>query len=69
MTQIVLDEPILEDDYPMYVGYLYVKDGEVIQNFKDMTVKSFKIKTGAKEVRRCDIYGRIDQKKAQEEIV
>jgi hypothetical protein len=55
-----LDEPILDDDYPVHIGYMYVIDGkptECLQNFG--TVKHWK--SYCDEVRRCDIYGRIDR--------
>lgn len=54
-----LDEPILADDYPVYAGYLYVADGKVIvSDLHDSTVRRLKHYLGAKEIRRCDIYGR-----------
>jgi hypothetical protein len=52
-----LDEPILDDDHPVHVGYMYTVDGkptECPQNFG--TVARWKFQCG--EVRRCDIYGR-----------
>lgn len=54
-----LDEPILPDDYPVYGNYLYVADGKpVMSDWHDITVREFKHHIGAKEIRRCDIYGR-----------
>ena len=55
----MLNENILPDDYPMYGGYLYVVDGKVTaSDLHDVTVKEYKARTGAKEVRHCDIVGR-----------
>jgi hypothetical protein len=54
-----LNEPILEDDYPIYAGYLYVADGKVIcSDYHGITARQFKAREGIKELRRCDIYGR-----------
>jgi hypothetical protein len=53
------NEPVLPEDYPMYAGYLYVADGKVIAaDFHGITVREYKGRTGAKEVRRCDITAR-----------
>lgn len=53
-----LDEPILEDTYPVYWTYFYVVDGEVIQSDIQGTVLDLKRELGAKEIKRCDMYGR-----------
>lgn len=53
-----LNEPILEDDYPVYFDYLYVCDGKVIRSVIQGTVKDLKRDTNTQEVRRCDISGR-----------
>jgi hypothetical protein len=54
-----LDEPILEDDYPIYGDYLYVTDGKLYRSdWHGITVRELKGREGFKEVRRCDIYGR-----------
>lgn len=53
-----LDEPILADDYPIYGGYLYVADNEVVVSDWHGTVKDFKQSIGATEIRRCDMFGR-----------
>lgn len=59
MTARELDEPILEDDYPVYADYLYVADGRVIRSdWHDVTVARLKRELGAKEIRRFDISGR-----------
>ncbi len=56
---IELNEPILDDDYPIYADYLYVADGKVIRSdWHEVTAKLFKIKMNIKELRRCDIMGR-----------
>jgi len=60
-----LQEPILEDNYPVYADYLYVCDGKVIRcDLMDGNVADLKrdlrghYKLEAKEIRRCDIEGR-----------
>lgn len=54
-----LKEPILEDDYPIYAGYLYVADGNVISSdWHGITAREFKAREGIKELRRCDMAGR-----------
>ena len=54
-----LNEPILPDDYPVYGNYLYVADGKVIvSDWHGVTVAKLKYELGAKEIRRCDMYGR-----------
>jgi hypothetical protein len=54
-----LNEPILPDDYKMYGNYLYVVDGKVTKSdLHDVSVRIYKIRMNAKEVRRCDIFGR-----------
>lgn len=58
-----LNEPILEDDYPIYAGYLYVADGKVIESMHHgITARQFKAREGISELRRCDIQGRINQR-------
>ena len=50
-----LDEPILEDDYPIYAGYWYVVDGKPVRsNYYDITAAEFKRRLNAGEIRRCD---------------
>jgi hypothetical protein len=59
-----LNEPILEDDYPIYADYLYVADGKVIRSdWHGITARQLRGHLGAKEIRRCDIYGRRDAAK------
>ena len=53
-----LDEPILEDDYPVYWDYAYVVDGRVVKSDVQGTVRDMKRAYGAKEIRRCDLDGR-----------
>ncbi len=59
MSPRELNEPILEDDYPVYADYLYVADGKVIRSdLHGVTAARLKRYLGAKEIRRCDIAGR-----------
>lgn len=53
-----LNEPILQNDYQIYAGYMYVADSEVIKSDVFGTVKDLKIKYGYGEIRRCDIKSR-----------
>lgn len=57
-----LNEPILEDDYPVYYGYYYVADGKVIESDIQGNVARLKAVGPYKEVRRCDIVGRTNGK-------
>ncbi len=54
-----LNEPVLPDDYPMYVLHLYVVDGKVTQSgWRNLTVAQYKLLTGSSEIRRCDMVAR-----------
>lgn len=54
-----LNEPALEDDFPIYANYLYVVDGKVYRSdYHDVTARWLRLKLGATEIRRCDIGGR-----------
>lgn len=54
-----MNEPILEDDYPVYADYLYVADGKVVRSdWHGISVARFKLALGAKEIRRCDMVAR-----------
>jgi hypothetical protein len=59
VSGVSLNEPLLEDDYPIYADYLYVADGKVVRSdWHGITARQFKIREGYTELRRCDIYGR-----------
>lgn len=53
-----LNERVLPDDYPVYAGYLYVADGNVIESDIEGTVKRLKACLSAAVITNCDIYGR-----------
>ena len=53
-----LNEPILEDDYPVYASYFYIADGKPIMSDIEGTVARLKQDIGAKEIRRCDFITR-----------
>lgn len=54
-----LNEPVLPDDYPVYVDYWYVFDGKPARsNYHDITVAKLKRYSGAREIRRCDVVAR-----------
>lgn len=52
------NEPVLDDDYPVYGDYVYVADGKPIRSDVFGTVRDLRRDTGAKEIRRCDLVGR-----------
>lgn len=51
-------ENALPDDYPIYLGYLYVVDGKVVQSMENSTVGTWKRVKGCKQVTSCDIAAR-----------
>lgn len=53
-----LNEPVLDNEYPVYFDYIYVVDGELYRSDIQGTVSDMKRSLKAKEVRRCDIFGR-----------
>jgi hypothetical protein len=53
-----LDEPVLENDYPVYFGYCYVCNGVAINSPVAGTVADLKRNLNVQEVRRCDMAGR-----------
>lgn len=50
-------ERILEDDYPVYFGYVYIMDGIVQSSPIQGTVGSLKVAMKVKQVMNCDIFG------------
>lgn len=57
-AELKFDEPILADDYPVYAGYNYVADGEVVVSHIEGSVKRLKLYLKATEIKRCDLKGR-----------
>lgn len=55
-----LNEPVLEDDYPVYHGHFYLADGRMIASDIEGTVKDLKKDLSAKEIRRYDISARLE---------
>lgn len=54
-----LKERELPDDYPIYAGYLYVADGEVVvSDWHDITARQFKGAEGYTSLKNCDMAGR-----------
>ena len=51
-------EAPLPNDYPVYAGYLYVADGEVVRARGQETVIELKQSLGVKELTNCDIAAR-----------
>lgn len=59
LAKAVLDEPVLDDSYPIYGDYLYVADGRVVRSdWHGITARELKARLGVVELRRCDIAGR-----------
>lgn len=53
------NEPVLEDDYPIYFNYYYLADGKVVTSEWDgITARELKTRLGAQEIRRCDFVAR-----------
>lgn len=55
---ILEGETVLADDYPVYFGYCYVADGEVVVSDIEGTALDLKRRIGALEIRRCAIVKR-----------
>jgi len=55
---IEYDEDVMTDDMRVYIGYLYVCDGEVVKSHIEGDIKTLKLTLGVKEVRHCNIIGR-----------
>jgi hypothetical protein len=57
---VIENENVLEDDYPVHFGYLYVCDSKVKNSpiGGGKTVADLKKVLDCKEVRRCNIIGR-----------
>lgn len=53
-----LNEPVLADDYPVYMSYAYVVDGRPISSPIEGDISQLKRELGAGEIRRCDLGGR-----------
>lgn len=51
-------EHVLDDEYPVYPGYLYVADGKVVQSDISGTVRDLRRYLKAPEIRNCDIAAR-----------
>lgn len=56
-----LNEPILEDDYPVYPHYSYLVDGKHDYSPIQGTVNDLKRVLHAKEIRRYDMIGRLER--------
>ena len=68
---IELREPELEDDYPVFAGYLYVVDGRIVESNVSGYVRDLKRDQrnqgcSAEVVCRCDIVGRSETLNAKE---
>ena len=72
MAEVVLNEKVLDDDYPVYFNYLYVADGKVVRSDIEGTIKNLKkdlkVTYGidAKVITSCDIFGRQEFQRKKE---
>jgi len=55
--KLLEDEVILDDNYTLYKGYVYIVDGVFKRCRNSKTVGYFKTKFGVKEVRKCILIG------------
>lgn len=59
-----LEEEVIPNNYPVFPGYFYIADGEVVQSMVQGTIKTLRADilttTGKKikEFKKCDIVGR-----------
>ena len=50
-------EVMLKDDCPLYFWYVYIVDGKITRMEEDCDVASYKQRFGAKEIRKCALFG------------
>lgn len=50
------EEIILEDDYPVYIDYVYIADGYFKRSPISATVRAWKALDNIKEIRRCELF-------------
>ena len=58
VMEFLKNERVLEDDYPVHVGYSYIADKRIVASMVFGTVKDLKKDLNAKEVRNCDLVER-----------
>lgn len=58
MTEKILKERELDNEHPMFAGYMYVVEGKVVRSKVNISVGDFKKQTNVKSVKNCDIGGR-----------
>jgi len=59
--KLTANEIVLENDYPVYQGYVYIFDMVFSRSPLTGTVADLKA-LGAKEIRRCDLFDHDDAK-------
>jgi hypothetical protein len=57
MSNLLKDETVLEDNYPVYPDYVYIADLKLIRSEIKGTVADLKRQLDVKEIRRCDLFG------------
>jgi hypothetical protein len=55
---ILESETIMDDNTPVYYGYIYIADGVIVRNYNifEGTIKDLKKELNAKEIRRCELF-------------
>jgi len=56
MYKLKPSEVILEDNYPIYAGYVYIVDNKFTRSEITGTVRTWKEWSGAQEIRRCELF-------------
>jgi len=56
MVKPIEGENILQDDYPVHIGYMYLVDEELISSPITGTVRNLKNEYSAKEVRNYKLF-------------
>lgn len=55
--KLLESESVLEDDYPIHKGFVYIVDGVFMKSPAEGTVKDWKEIGGVGEVRKCNLFG------------
>jgi hypothetical protein len=58
MEMEIQNEPVLEDNYPVYASYWYVADGKPCRSDIQGTIGQLKRVWKVSEIRRCNVVAR-----------
>ena len=56
MEKLLSEETILDDSYPVYIGFVYIADMKFVRSPLTGSILSLKKELGAKEIRRCELF-------------